>query len=578
MRDGTNNLCLAYPARPDSVTQLTFLAPGTQVYGPRWSPDGRSIIFDYTSGSNRDLAIYDTETGMIMPLLEAQWDERDPVFLDNERILYSDDRTGIFNIYSYDIITGENYRLTNVLGGAFQAEWQNDRLYYSLYDSLGYNIAVLDADELLRVETDPREVSLERIIAPTWSRHEKTRFGENYTVQYGPLFLIPRLQIEIDQSKHETMLKPGFYFFSDEILNNYSMFGGVGVAANKDLDLFLAAEYRGLLPTITFEFFQMIRHTEERLRYYEGVYEADADLTFSLTQGVLSAKLGIPPMYGLTVDVSASNYRTKIGNHLVRGLQAGGISYDYFKGWDWGIQWEMAHIDVRQERGINPSGYRAKISIRDNHHHFLDKYGYDEDADRWGNIFNPYHYAKLNMSGFYGYRLPLPGQFVISNATELALIDNNGIDDFFYEFGGGLPGLKGYPFYSMKGSRRVISSSTLRFPIFRDNYSRVAQLTIRDLYVGFHGQIGSTWSMDPAEVTPAEFSTWMKAEGEQIKWIRDVGMDLRLAMNSYYAFPTAFEFGAFYGLDDLSVTTNDGQQYEYGGEWRFYWKVLFGFE
>jgi hypothetical protein len=454
-----------------------------------------------------------------------------------------------------------------------------DKLTYSLYDSLGYNIAVLHEDELLNGPTEPRKISTERIIAPTWTRHDPTRFGQEYDIQYGPLFLIPRLQIEIDQSKHETVLKPGLYFFSDEILNNYSMFGGLGLAGNRDLDLFIAAEYRGFLPTITFEFFQMIRHTNETLSYYNGVYEADSDLTFSLSQGVLSAKLGIPPMYGLLFDISASNYKTKIGTHRVGpNLPAGGISYDYFKGWDWGIEWQMSHINLRQERGINPSGYKAKIGYRDNHHRFLDQYGYDEDTERWGNIFSMNRYAKLSMSGFYGYLLPLPGQIVISNTTELNLIDNNSVDDFFFEFGGGMPGLKGYPYYSMKGSRRLVSTSTVRFPIFRDNYSRVAQLTVRDLYVGFHGQIGSTWAVDPGLVTPSDFKSWMDAEAQEVQWVRDVGVDLRLALNSYYAFPTAFEFSAFYGLDDVAVTTNDDIVLNYGGEWRFYWKILFGFE
>ncbi len=579
LRDGSNNLCLAFPAHPDSILQLTYLDPGTQLYAPRWSPDGRSIIFDYTSGSNRDIAIYDLKTRSIMPVLDQVWDERDPVFKSDYQILYSDDRTGIFNLYSYDLVTGENQRLTNVQGGAFQAEWQSGQVVYSLYDSLGFNIAVLDDSELLSVATEALDLSVDRIISPTWVRHTEEKASDDYTIQYGPMFLLPKMQIEIDNHKNTIVYKPGFYFFSDEIISNYSMVGGFGIAPNKDMDIFLSTRYRGFLPTLTFEFYQMIRHTEEELWYYDHVWPAQSELTFSLTQGILSADLLVPPTHHLTLDISASNYRTAIGAHTVGpGLSAGGTSYDYFKGWDWGLEWNLSHIALRQERGINPSGYKTKVAVRDNHHNFVAGYGYDEDTERWGNQYDLFRYMKFNAAGFYGYRLPIPGQIVLSNTTEINLIDNNAIDDFFYEFAGGLPGLKGYPFYSLKGSRRFVSTSTLRLPIFRDNYSRLAQLTVRDLYLGLHAQVGAAWSADPKQVSLTDFSAWMMHEREQIALVRDVGVDLRLALNSYYAFPTAIEFGAYYGLDEVNVTTNNDQDLTYGGEWRYYWKVLFGFE
>ncbi len=575
LRDGSNNLCLAFPAHPDSVLQLSYFEPGTQVYVPRWSPDGRSIIFDYTRGSNRDIAIYDTKRQQTLPLLTEVWDERNPVFKDDYQILYSDDRTGIFNVYSYDIISGENKRLTNVRGGAFQAEWRDNQLYYSLYDSLGYNIAVLNDTDLIQAETEAVSASLERIIAPDWEAHSAEKPSHDYTMQYGPMFILPKLQIEIDNNKNDVIYKPGFYFFSDEIISNYSLVGGFGLAPNKDMDLFVSSQYRGFLPTLTLEFYQMVRHTQEELWYFDHVWPAESELTFSLTQGILSANLRIPPMHSLTLDISASNYRTSIGPHIVGGLSAGGTSYDYYKGWDWGVEWSMSHISVRQERGINPSGYKARFALRDNHHQFLGGYGYNEDTERWGQFFDQYRYLKLNASGFYGYRLPIPGKFVISNTTEIGLIDNNTIDDFFYEFAGGLPGLKGYPFYSMKGSRRFVSTSSLRFPIFRNNYSRFAQLTIRDLYLGFHGQVGAAWAADPDQVSLSDFSGWMSHERDQINLIRDVGVDLRLALNSYYAFPTAVEFGAFYGIDEV---LHEETGFIYGGEWRYYWKVLFGFD
>ena len=572
LRDGTNNICLAFPDTPDSIQQVTYFKPGTQVYGPRWSPDGEKIIFDYTSGSNRDIAIYHLATQTVEPLLSEKWDERNPIFRGDSIIYYSDDRTGIFNIYEYDLTSMTNKRLTNVVGGAFQAEWQVDDLYYSLYDSLGFNIAVLNESELMYVDTQPVSASLDRIVAPTWTRHEKNLPPSDYVFSEGPMFLLPRLQIEVDQLKNDVLLKPGFYFFSDEIISNYSIIGGFGLAPNLDMDLFLSAQYKGFLPTLTFEINRMIRHTSEELGYLDQVYSADSDITFSLSQGILSGDIRIPPFHAVSMDISASNYNTSIGSHTVNGLPAGGFSYDYYKGWDWGLKWDVSIISIRQERGINPSGFKSSVSIRSNHHQFLEDLT-ARDASKFGN----YNYLKINTSTFYGYLLPIPGNIVISNSTELGLIDNNAIDDFFWEFGGGMPGLKGYPFYSMKGTRRMVSTSTLRFPIFRDNYSRIAHLTVRDLYLGFHGQFGAVWS-NPNSVTPDDISTWMNHEKDQIDLVRDVGVDLRLALNSYYALPTAFEFGAYYGLDDVVVTTNAGDVFNYGGEWRYYWKVLFGFE
>ncbi|MCF7904944.1 MAG: hypothetical protein K9M49_07285, partial [Candidatus Marinimicrobia bacterium] len=430
--------------------------------------------------------------------------------------------------------------------GAFQPEWDNGNLYYSLYDSLGYNIAALEQADLLSEKTSPVSESVDRIIEPSWERHPEPKDPIDYTMQYGPMFILPRLQIEIDNSNNEVIQKPGLYFFSDELLNNYSLLGGFGLAGNKDVDLFLSARYHGFLPTISFEFYQMIRHTDEELWYYDRVWPADGEVTFGLTQGVLAVDVLIPPHHAVKFDISASNYRSTIGTHVIPGNSIPRSSDDYFTGWDWGLSWDASEIAVRQERDINPSGYETSMSFRVNRHQFLD-----ED----------YRYVKLYLSGFYGYRLPFPGQIVLSNKTEFNIIDNNGVDDFFYEFGGGLPGLRGYPYYSIKGTRRFVSTVTARFPVFKDMYRRAGHMMIRDMYLGLHTQFGSAWT-----------------KGDKVDLISDIGMDMRLNLNSWYAFPTAVELGAYYGLNDLDVYTDDNELLEYGGEWRFYWKVLFGFE
>jgi hypothetical protein len=75
------------------------------------------------------------------------WDERQSDFLGSEMV-YSDDRSGIFNIY----FIGEKNQgyLTNVLGGAFMPDiHESGKIAYSLYQNGKYNIAILDSIKLI---------------------------------------------------------------------------------------------------------------------------------------------------------------------------------------------------------------------------------------------------------------------------------------------------------------------------------------------------------------------------------------------------------------------------------------------
>jgi len=582
LRDGTNNVALVHTQYPDSIEQLSNFAPGTQVYTTHWSPDGRFLVFDHTDGNNRDISAYDLESSTIIPIRWDIWDERDPVFFDDSTLVYSDDRNGVFNLYEFCLNKELERRITHVNGGAFQPEPAGEWLYYSLYDSLGYNIARLRWEDRLDAGTEVREDYLARILPLEWDRHDGRKHADDYILQYGPMFLVPRIQVEFDRLKNTTIIKPGFYFFSNEILNNYLVLGSFGVAPNKDRDIFLLAEYHGFLPTLSAEIYRMVRNTSDSLSYFDGTYKSLSDLKFELTQGVLALDMIVPKFNQVRLDISAGTYRTTIEEHLLGTVQLGGISYTYYQGWDWGLTWEQNRTALRQERGINPSGFWVRAKLRDNYHSFLTGFGFQEDTDSWGSIFEKYHYFRTDLSGFYGQLLPFDAPVVISNRLDLSFIDRNDIDDFFWDFAGGLPGLRGYPFYSLKGTRKIVNTTTLRFPLFRNSYKRMAQLTLRDAYLGLHAQVGSAWTGPSGE----ELSD-LRGQGVQAllnddlgrsQWIKDVGLDLRVNWFSWYAFPTAMEFGAYYGLDDITVNTEFSGAYEYGREWRYYWRLLFTFE
>ena len=184
--DGTANLGII---KPDGtgLEYLTNNNDGTQIYAPRWSPDGEWILFTIFRGEDRDiammrsdsprlpknygirdrsaadlpdslqvfpdsLAIPAADTSGFTPLLATTADERDPYWLpDGSGFVFASDRTGIFNIYRYTMATGEVEQLTNVVGGAFTPAVSNDgRVAYASYHSNDYELFEFSLDAYRR--------------------------------------------------------------------------------------------------------------------------------------------------------------------------------------------------------------------------------------------------------------------------------------------------------------------------------------------------------------------------------------------------------------------------------------------
>lgn len=117
------------------------------IYNLSWSPDAKSVAFGYFDGTDRKIGIYNIETGKVNLLCDTQFDERDPRFSpDNRYIYFASDRTGIFNIYRYELSTKMLDKITNVSGGAFMPALSKDckKIAYSGYAKEGYGIFYLD--------------------------------------------------------------------------------------------------------------------------------------------------------------------------------------------------------------------------------------------------------------------------------------------------------------------------------------------------------------------------------------------------------------------------------------------------
>ena len=147
----------------DSVLAVMPMAPNAHerilwhgdrydnAYQPAWSPDGTRIAFSaWRTDGYRDILIVDVATGKVDEVTHDRAIDMEPAWAHDGKTLYFDsDRTGITNIYAYDLETKDLWQVTNVLGGAFQPAASPDgtRLAFdALVPTGGYDLYELPID------------------------------------------------------------------------------------------------------------------------------------------------------------------------------------------------------------------------------------------------------------------------------------------------------------------------------------------------------------------------------------------------------------------------------------------------
>lgn len=168
LKDGASDLFL-YNIKSKKVTQLTYdLFSDTR---PTWSPDGSELAFVSDRGEqlltgvvsprspqardllkkhdfrSTDIYTLNLESTQIKRITNSPGSEDSPSYANtSSKLAYTSDRSGIWNIYFYDLETSTETAITDIMTGIFQISWSKDdsRLVFAGYEKGGWDIFTIN--------------------------------------------------------------------------------------------------------------------------------------------------------------------------------------------------------------------------------------------------------------------------------------------------------------------------------------------------------------------------------------------------------------------------------------------------
>ncbi len=558
-RDGNQNLH-QLNLKNNTIRQLTAFDNHKIIHSLFYDSARGWLIFDHTDHHFRNigyLSLKDSTYGDF--LNNALWDERDMTVTLSGQIVYSDDRSGIFNLYRIDEDKGGQGYITNVTGGAFMPDVNsNGEILYSLYENGEYKIALLDSVNWIdegNVGYSSTYFLMNKNIQPLLFEQD-TSIVSMYEDNFPPMFILPKIMADYGT------LKPGFYFYSSEILERLTLFGGVSINQLKDLDLFFLFEFKRFFPTLFIEMYYLTRNIKEKNQY--SVYSLDDNLQFRLVQFRGGLRFPIRGTYTFEIYTIWQQYRASIKEEVLSENLKAGIAYDYYRGWTSGLRLGTTAMKPRSDEIINPSnGYKYSLDISYEDNDFIDGLNLSE-AGTLTEDFNSHDLVRFVIDGEMHWEIPQTKRWTISAETNLGWLSNTEADSFFNFFGGGLVGIQGYPFYSIEGNRMALGELALRIPIFREKHYPLGWFILQNSVLGFLFQAGDAWN-------PGKESFF-----HQFELKRSIGFQWRFQGFSFYNFPTAIGLEIHRGLDKFEKMVGT-ESFRYGNKNRWYFTLLFGF-
>ena len=552
--DGTSNIMIseAVDITQDSLhfQSVTQLDNGMQLLSLSWIKDELYVDGVYHQG--RQIYRVDMSTGELESVTLDRWENRDQNDTA-EGIIYSSDKSGIFNLIIQN--NGQEKYITNVTGGAFMPSVSGEgRILYSLYEEGRYNIAVLE-------DTQPVSPGLVGYEEDYFDLHPISDLILGEELESGPytdkmlsMVILPRVMMD-----YKTV-KPGFYFFSTEVIDRISIFGGVSTNRLLDMDIFLLLEYKKYLPTFYTTLFWISRHRDadrDDPFLYPRVNGDDVgnihifnDLAFNLFSSDLGARFALG-LHKYKIQYNYSNYREHVEQNVYQYFtyngkdntiwQFGEIGFDYFRGHSLSLVYELNMRKPSYAKNMLPgNGWHINGKLGYEWNQFMDGFAVSEEYSTFGANFVPHNTARLAAAAERHFTLNTMKKIVASISGIGGGLSNPEVDDFFHFFGGGLPGMKGYTFYeeSLTGPYYFVGTAALRVPSFLEQNYTWGQFNFQNLSLGGIFQFGSAIQDSFTEIIDDDH------------YKLSTGLEFRLHGFSFFSYPSAIAYEYHQPLSD----------------------------
>lgn len=219
---------------------------------PDWSPDGKEVVFAsdrnaYGRDGFTNLYLVDLGSKQIRQLTSGRWNDQDPRWSpEGSRIVFSSDRSGTYDLYAIDR-KGDGKRLTSMTGGAFDPEWLPDGsgVVFTGFEDSGFRIFRYNftADTLKAAPVAFWDGgAVPDSLSPTW----------NWGELASPVLATAEVQeyktldkVSVDFAGGDAVVAPGIgtaqgaQFLLSDMLGNHMLFTQITAAQANDISDFI---------------------------------------------------------------------------------------------------------------------------------------------------------------------------------------------------------------------------------------------------------------------------------------------------------------------------------------------------